>query len=303
MSASRSVDEPLAPHFLTAEMLPAPPGLEEALHAQLQICRDAWPTIALAAPVFARHLGRHCPQGTEPLSYLASVHAPDLYLACACGQGNAPALAAFDRALLAKVPVYIGRLSAPPALVDEVKQTLREKLLVALPGALPKITEYSGGGTLEGWLRIAALRTALNLRRGPDEKAAAPYEEDLAAAVPVEKDAELGYLKQRYQRDFTDALRTAFRSLPREQRHVLRLHFAGGQTGEQIAGLLKINRATVVRWLASARTALFHEVRRLLRDRLRLTPAELDSLTALVRSQLDVNLSGLLRSESEQTVG
>ena len=306
MSESRAedVDEPLAPHFLTAAMPPAPPGLEAALRAQLQRSRDAWPTVALAAPVFARHLGRHCPRETDPLSYLASVHAPDLYLACACGQGNVPALAAFDRTLLARVPVYIGRLSAPPALVDEVKQTLREKLLVSLPGASPKITEYSGVGTLDGWLRIAALRTALNLRRGPDERAAEQqHDEDLVAAVPVDRDAELSYLKQRYQRDFTDALRTAFLGLPREQRHALRLHFAGGQTGEQIATLLKVNRATVVRWLSSARTALFHDMRRLLRDRLRLTPAELDSLTELVRSQLDVNLSGLLRSESNQTMG
>lgn len=275
----------------------APQGLEQALLDLVRGGREAWPAIALAPEDFVRHLARHRPADADPVLYLSTVHVRDLFLACACGSGDAAALAEFDRTLLAQVPGFLGRLAASPAFVDDVKQTLREKLLVATPDASPRILEYSGTGTLYGWLRVAAMRVALNLRRSRDDRGGAPFEEeDVAAAVPVEKDAELSYLRERYKKEFQEAMRAAFLGLPKEQRHVLRLHFAGGQTGDQIAALLKVNRSTVVRWLASARTAMFHETRRHLRDRLRLTPAELDSLTAMVRSQLDMNLSALLGS-------
>ncbi len=298
-SSEAPMSESFSDHIFTEPGHPESPQLEQIIAALVRRSQEAWPAVELPVIEFVRYLSRHRPAGIDLEWYLTKVHASDLYLACACGKLIVSALAAFDRTLLVKVSLYLGRLATSPAFVDEVKQTLREKLFVASPGMSPKIMDYSGAGTLDGWLRIAAIRTALNLRRGRDEQLADSHKDLLDAAVPVDKDAELGYLKQRYQSEFTEALRGAFLSLPQEQRHALRLHFAGGQTGDQIAALLKVNRSTVVRWLAGARVAMFHETRRLLRERLRLTPAELDSLTTLVQSQLDMNLSTLLRSRGE----
>ena len=52
--------------------------------------------------------------------------------------------------------------------------------------------------------------------------------------------------------------------------------------------------SSVSRWLASIRDTLSQEVRRLLSTRLQIPLDELDSLTALVLSQLDVSISRVL---------
>ena len=57
-----------------------------------------------------------------------------------------------------------------------------------------------------------------------------------------------------------------------------------------------MHRATVARKLAAARAALRKDARRRLQGALRLTDSELDSLAAVMRSQLDMSLPGLLRS-------
>src|SRR5262249_51360296 len=72
--------------------------------------------------------------GAEPPEVAPSLHAEDLYLACACAAGNAAALAAFDARYLGQVKVFLGRMKPPPALVEEVKQALRVRLLGAPPG-------------------------------------------------------------------------------------------------------------------------------------------------------------------------
>lgn len=52
----------------------------------------------------------------------------------------------------------------------------------------------------------------------------------------------------------------------------------------------------VSRWLAAARESIFDETRRLMSQRLRLRPEEFESLVRVLRSQLDLSLTGLLQS-------
>ena len=66
-------------------------------------------------------------------------------------------------------------------MVDDVKQELREKLLVA-SGALPRIADYLGEGPLTGWVRVSATRTALNLLRR-DTRNVALRDDDMGEAV------------------------------------------------------------------------------------------------------------------------
>ncbi len=120
------------------------------------------------------------------------------------------------------------------------------------------------------------------------------------SALPAGRDPELSLIRTRYQTDFHQALRDAFATLSSDQRNVLRLRFAVGLTIEQAAAVLKVNRATVVRWQAAAEKAMLKETQRLLRQRLRVSPAELDSLIRLVRSEFQLSLSDVLpRSASE----
>ena len=52
----------------------------------------------------------------------------------------------------------MARIDSSSQFVDEVKQGLRERLLVGPP---PRIAEYSGSGPLGGWLRVVSVRLAI----------------------------------------------------------------------------------------------------------------------------------------------
>src|SRR4051794_26918913 len=78
--------------------------------------RAAWPGIELTDAQLDAHLAR--------LELPAEPH-EDLYLACACALGDAPAIDAFERSILAQVGSFVGRIDASAQFVDEVRQSLR----------------------------------------------------------------------------------------------------------------------------------------------------------------------------------
>jgi RNA polymerase sigma-70 factor (ECF subfamily) len=224
-----------------------------------------------------------------------------MYLACACAAGNAVALAAFDARYLGQVKVFLGRMKPPPTLIEEVKQALRVRLLVAAPGGLPRIAEYSGRGTLTSWLRVAAIRLAIDMLkqlgavRPPLEDTSEPMLDHLRGDDP-----ELEVIKERYRDEVNQALSDAFSALSAEQRNLLRLSYRDGRSIDEIGALMAAHRATVARWIADARESILDETRRRLQERLRLTPAELQSLIRLLRSQLYLSVSRLLRDDERE---
>jgi RNA polymerase sigma-70 factor (ECF subfamily) len=262
--------------------------LDEALERAWRAARAAWPALSVDEDGFARHLAARL-DGEEPLRALAQVHAADLYLACACAAGDRIAVAAFDERFRGRFALYLSRIDAAPAFVDEVRQILRERLLVGER----KIGDYTGRGALESWLRVAAIRTALTLRRAQRNSVPA---DDAAHVMSPTSDPELNYIKVRYRQEFAEAFSGALAQLSTRQRNVLRLYFLDGLTLEKIGVLHKVNRSTVLRWIAASQEALLDEMRRRLRDRLQITASEFDSLMGLVQSQLDVSLQGFLRN-------
>jgi RNA polymerase sigma-70 factor, ECF subfamily len=267
--------------------------MEEALRRLWEAGRAAWPAIDLADEVFIAHVRRVLAPDAVAED-VERLDAAGLYLACACAHGIASALAELDRHVLAKVPEFLARIQGSSALPDEVRQILRERLLVGTDGEPPRIATYGGQGPLAAWVRVTAVRTALNVldkmdeRQGHDSRA---FEGLTAATTPEQEVA-----TRLQSTAFREVLEEAVSALPAQQRTALRLHFADGLTGDQIGEQLGISRATVVRWLATARAFLLRETRRLLADRLRLSAAEADSFIATARSRLDLSLSVLLAS-------
>jgi RNA polymerase sigma-70 factor (ECF subfamily) len=259
--------------------------------------RRTYPHVALLLAEFDAHLGSVAGPSAAPLA-----HAEDLYLACACARGLPAALAAFD-ALLNDVSVWVRRVDASPDFADEVRQRLRERLLLPPSGGgRPRIAEYNGAGTLRAWLRIAAARTALNLRRNRDDQPMAPldlaeHQEPALAALSVEP--ELRALRGEHQDTLRQAMRDAFVWLSREERTALRLQYGARLTTERIATVLQVDRSTAVRRLAQARSRMLVETRRLLGERLRLSPPEVDSLIDALRESLELSLTDLLRTLHE----
>jgi RNA polymerase sigma-70 factor, ECF subfamily len=243
--------------------------------------RAAWPELDLPDEVARAHFAG------KP-----SDHAEDLYLACACALGHPAALAAFEERHLAQVKVFLGRMKPAPSLVDEVKQALRVRLLVAPPGEVPRIAEYAGRGTLTSWVRVAAIRLAIDLLK--QSGATAPGGEDELLDQIGGGDPELEAIKERYREQVNAALRDAFAALSAEQRNLLRLSYRDGRSIDEIGALLGAHRSTAARGIAEARDAILAGAQRLLGERLRLTPSELESLVRLLRSQLHLSVSRLL---------
>jgi RNA polymerase sigma-70 factor (ECF subfamily) len=250
--------------------------------------RAAWPAITVPTEAFMRYLAERSTPGLRPVE-----RAADLYLACGALLGDGAALAAMHGTLRAEVSRALRRVDGSPALADEVAQILGMKLLVRVGDEPLGLAAYAGRASLRGWLSTSARRTALNLRRNKGDQ---PHDELQTGVRELGTTAgpELLLLKARYKAEFEDAIRAALATIPVKQRTLLLLHLVNGLTLPQLAAMENVSRATVARWLASAREALHEETRRELTGRLRVSESELNSLVALVRSQVEVSVAELV---------
>jgi RNA polymerase sigma-70 factor (ECF subfamily) len=241
------------------------------IRARLAAARSRWPQIELGDDDFDEFLARH-PHAGE--------HLDDLFLACACARGDRAALAELDRSVLSLVPRWTARIEGVSA--DDVQQELRRKLLVGPP---PRILDYDGRRALTAWLRVAATRCAIDLQR-----AHKPAESDALEDLWDAPDPELDLVKLRDRDAVRAVLHEAVAELPARDRSLLRLHYLDGMSLEKLAVMERVHRATVARWLGEARASVLERVRALLRERLRLTTEEGESLLRFVRSRLDASL-------------
>ena len=266
-------------------------GLEALLAEHLAAARAAWPTVALPVESFLRHVARHLP-GEATAEVLRQLHGADLYLACACAEGQPQALRAFDAHILQKVPQRLGPL--PRATVDEVLQVLRARLLLGRGEAPPVIADYSGRGPLLAWVRITAARIAGQLasRDGRQELFDEPPE--ALARMLSTGDPEHELVRKDSRELLVSVLRKVLASLPERERALLRLHHLHGFTLDRLVTLYGESRSGLQRQLAQARERLLKLTRAELAARMRLEAPELESLLGLVRSRLDLSIHRLL---------
>jgi RNA polymerase sigma-70 factor (ECF subfamily) len=240
--------------------------------------RTAWPTIEVAFTTFAARLA------TGNAAY-----ASDLYLACACSDGDPTALAELDRIFLHGVPAAIARIDRSHDFVSEVQQILRERLLV---GEDAKIRDYRGGGPLASWIRTAAVRTALNLRRRSQQEHKRGGA--LEALEPILDDPEVILLRERYMPEIDAALRQAIAALDAKDRLLLHYYYVDGLTLAKIAALDRVGTSTVFRRITAAMQRVLASVKRALSNKLQLSITSLDSLLRNVRDDIDLSLSQVL---------
>ena len=267
--------------------------LRARLQDAWQSARTAWPDVEVALDRFAAFVLEHLEVDQPSLEAMRRLNVVDLYLACACLDGVARALDTFDRVFMARVPGYLRSIDSSPAFADDVCQHVRERVFVGTDGA-PKLAGYSGRGALASWLRMVALRTALNLRETSHPERNHAFDE--AVFEPAQFDEpELDYIKMLYRAEFEAAVRAALVSLAPDKRRVLRLHLVGGLSTVQLGAMLNVNQSTIVRWLATARELVRTETHKRLRQQLGLATAEFNSLGGLLLSRLDLSIESCLR--------
>ena len=272
-----------------------------ALHRAYEAGRSRWPRLALPEEVFVSYLLQRLPpaQPPQPLAQvLEQVHLADLYLACACVNNVPAAIPALEEHCLRRLK---SSLQLPAPVLDDVLQKVRMHLLLGTPSSGPKLPTYRGESRLSSWIRVIAVRMALHQTAPVAERPEENVLEALAALPTPEANAELALIKGRFQYDFRRALRDAFAALSREQRNLLRLYYVDRLTTTELARLLCVSQPTASRRLADAREAVYEETRRLLQERLRLSSREFESFLNVVRSQLDLSLSQLLKDDDPES--
>ena len=217
--------------------------------------------------------------------------ADELELAQACARGDAEALATLERDYLGPSRAGLAHMKLSAAVLDDVMQATRLKLLVATDDGPPRLVAYAGQGKLRGLVQVVAARAALDHVRGQARLVPDDATGDLAA---IDDDPELAYLKAHYRDAWKTAFTEAAVALDPRDRNLLRLHHLSGVTLEALAAMYSVHRATAVRWLADARRRLLEGTRTRLGATLDVSSAELDSIMHLIDSRLDASVARLL---------
>lgn len=279
----------------------AHPGLDAALAQLVEAARRGDPRLDVAR--FLRDVAVRVELEPSPERALGAVRADDLALATACGRGDPAALARFEVTLASEVAHAHARYRNAPISVDELQQAIRDRLLVAEPGATPRISSYQGRGALRAWVRMVAVRHLVDVVRAEEARADRPArtggDDALVDLATTGDDPELAFLKRQYRMEFRAAFGRALHALEPRDRNILRHRYLEGLEVAELATIYAVHRGSMSRILGRIRDELLAGIRRELVRQLGVGADELGSIMALIGSRLELSLSGLLRASVE----
>jgi RNA polymerase sigma-70 factor (ECF subfamily) len=249
----------------------------------------AWPGVNLDKAVFAQRVTE-----LEVDAATLEQRGPDLFLATACAHNDAAAIGFFERAFLTSVTRQLGRVALSPSEEDELRQRLRVKLLV---GPQPKILEYRGSGPLGAWVRVCALRLALDLNAAPEVLRRNDHQalDALMASTPG---GEVMLDSEHHRAPFRAALQEALAALGTKEKTLLRLHFLHGMNIDALGSMFQVHRATVARWLVAIRTGVLDHVRQRLSLDIGASPSEAQSLVRLLGADVQLSIQRILEPDA-----
>jgi RNA polymerase sigma-70 factor (ECF subfamily) len=265
-------------------------GAEEVVRRMYADGQHRWPSIELDFGSFRRHCLRIA--GTEPTSSIEH-HGVELYLCCACAARNPRATLAFERQASQIARAAVGRVNRDPDFVEETLRKLWDKLLYS---ADPKVAEYSARGPLLAWVRVAAVRTAIDEARST-RQAMTRYAElgewfGAGGAGP-----ESALTRAHYAEAFQGALERALAGLSAQDRNLLRMHVLDRCSIDQIGRAHSVHRATAARWLERARARILKAVRaEVAVEHASLTDSEFLSIAHIMGPELELSLDSALRA-------
>jgi RNA polymerase sigma-70 factor, ECF subfamily len=224
--------------------------------------------------------------------------AGDIYLACACQEGDSAGLRWFEIKILPGIRAAVSRLVRSPDAVDDAVQELLQRLFC---GPQPKICGYAGRGPLWKWLRIMSIRIAQELRHA---RGLAPAVSTDVVEKIMQEDVprETLLVQKRYAGAVRQALTRAIEALPADDKTLLRLQYLERQGIDRLAALYHAHRATMARRLQEIRRRIAADVRAQIGAHLpNLSADEAKSLWRALRSQVHLSLSRLIgRTSSDR---
>lgn len=209
------------------------------LHA-FEAARRELPEVDLSFDEFCNHL--------DALGYRTELpnHVAAVYLCGACALQRPTGLRTLDHIYFPALKEIIGRARIAADVVDDLLQTVRERLLVE-----PKlrIATYRGNGPLSAWLGVIAsnaVRDRARCKRETRSLEEASWSSNLAERADVES-PEWVSLSRESSGLIEMALQRAIRGLELQQRRLLELHFLHGLGIDDLAPLIGVHRSSAAR--------------------------------------------------------
>ncbi|HEY0708599.1 MAG TPA: sigma-70 family RNA polymerase sigma factor [Polyangia bacterium] len=266
--------------------------LEASLSRAVAEARQNWPGVRVTEDTFLRQLARGVLGGPDAVAAIGEVKVGDLYLACGCLEGDARALSELEAHFLTKISQQLARTDGGTT-ASEIVQDLRTRILLPREDGPPRIDSYHGRGPLMGWLKVAAARVAMDQMRA--RRPESTHREEQLQLRSQALDPEMELLKRRYRKEFEEAFAETLNGLAARDANVLRLYYLEGVSAQHIGAMYGVAARSIQLWIARSRRIILRRTRRLLAERLRLSTSQLEALTSLVQSQLDVSIHGLLK--------
>ncbi|MGC4118561.1 MAG: sigma-70 family RNA polymerase sigma factor [Myxococcales bacterium] len=226
-------------------------------------------------------------------SPLGSAPGGDLALARQALSGSREALVQLDSLLLRTASV-LSPMGLDASAQDEVRQRLREKLLVGRA-----LERFTGRGSLQAFLKAAAAREAIDWLREQAARHKGPTEDgdaELDLLADRTADPERQVVQAEHRALFKQAFTAAVAGLSPRERTLLRHHLLDGLTVDALAPLYRVHRATAARWVAAVREKVLEATQAELAARSGLSGEALHGLLTAIRSRLDLSLSRVLRA-------
>jgi RNA polymerase sigma-70 factor (ECF subfamily) len=268
----------------------APPDDLEAFlrEAVLEAVR-CWPRVRVTPARFARACGEAVKDDDAPYATLRTLAMSDLYLACACSDGDPAALSSFEQHFVPIAERTLRRAGSGDVAAD-VQHFRLHVLGSRASAAAPRIASYTGRGRLASWVRVVVRRL---VTRSPMDSGSA----DERAAERIAStafDPELAVLRQAHGAAFRAAFDAAFADLTARERSLLRYRYVDGLPMERTAELVGLHRVSASRALAQARRTLRDNLETRMMEALRSSRSAARSVLQALREPLEVSVRSLL---------
>jgi RNA polymerase sigma-70 factor (ECF subfamily) len=232
------------------------------------------------------------PSAGEVETYLRSLHAEDLALACACRVGLAPAweyfIANYRDSLHAAARAIVRDASIAAELADSLHADLYG---LDQRGGMRRspLDYFHGRSSLKTWLRAVLAQRHVDALRATQRFE--PFDETVAeASASLDPDPD----RTRYIQSFAEALAAAIEELKPRDRMRLNFYHAEDLTLRQIGALMNERESSVSRRLARTRKQLRLQVERTLRRALHLNEDQIRLCYAYAMESWSADLGRLL---------
>ena len=223
---------------------------------------------------------------------IAKLQLADLYLSCALAAHHPAALKLFERLMVPQIDRALRSFALGTDERDELRQRVRVRVLVSTADEPAKVAQYSGRGSLSGWIRTVAARVAINTRRDTQSHT----DLDKIPEVGLTETPEFSCLRQEHRAVFMDCLRNAFAQLTSRERAIVRLNYGSQMTAVALARSYSVHESTMSRWLASARSTMAINFETLAADALG-ENGSIGDLLKVIQSRLDMSLHSLFATQ------